>query len=318
MKAFRDSDCNLRVRMLHDYLVMSKSLLSRKGVSLERLGSLLEVAQAGGIMAAAQGDPNRQSLYSRQIRELEKAIGASLLDRTITPHQLTPRGAMLEQIFREFAKGFGELVAEAADESPAVRVGAGESVIEWLLLPALGGSAAKGDFRFVFRNLTSRAAAQAVRTGRVDIGVLTKHHLPGDVGTADLHRYGVAVVGRADQIARNRSISWEDLNGLPLAVLEGHGSLRNRIEALCHGANRSPRITLECTSYPQVLTACDQHGFVAVVPEVAKKTATSMGLPMAKVQELENYRIELVLAWNRSAIETRRAVEQVVRLLTKK
>lgn len=51
---------------------MFEHLFSERGLSLDRLKTLIEVARAGSIAAAARGDSARQSLYSRQIKELEE------------------------------------------------------------------------------------------------------------------------------------------------------------------------------------------------------------------------------------------------------
>jgi len=50
----------------HDQIVMFEKLLAKQGLSLYRLQSLIALAQTGSIAKAAQGDPNRQSQYSRQ------------------------------------------------------------------------------------------------------------------------------------------------------------------------------------------------------------------------------------------------------------
>lgn len=49
---------------------MFEHLFAERGLSLDRLKTLIEVAKAGSIAAAARGDSARQSLYSRQIKEL--------------------------------------------------------------------------------------------------------------------------------------------------------------------------------------------------------------------------------------------------------
>ena len=52
------------------------------GVSIDRLNTLCAVVEAGTIAAAAGPDLNRQSQFSRQIKELEKALGANLFERS--------------------------------------------------------------------------------------------------------------------------------------------------------------------------------------------------------------------------------------------
>ena len=56
-------------------------LLARKGVSLDRLRAFLEVFEAGGIARAAPLRAVRQSQLSRQLKELETALGQALFVR---------------------------------------------------------------------------------------------------------------------------------------------------------------------------------------------------------------------------------------------
>lgn len=60
---------------------MFQNLFSRSGFSMERLASFCAVADAGSIARVADKDPTRQSLISRQIRELETFFGVELVRR---------------------------------------------------------------------------------------------------------------------------------------------------------------------------------------------------------------------------------------------
>ncbi len=70
-------------------------IFSKNGVSLGRLQTLAEVLQAGSFALAARGDTNRATLISRQMTELEEALGIKLLDRTRKPFQPTPAALRL-------------------------------------------------------------------------------------------------------------------------------------------------------------------------------------------------------------------------------
>ncbi|MBI4661435.1 MAG: hypothetical protein HY735_21645 [Verrucomicrobia bacterium] len=53
---------------------MHEELFSRSGLSLERLKTRCEIADRGGISKAAEGDPVKQSQFSRQLRERRLVI----------------------------------------------------------------------------------------------------------------------------------------------------------------------------------------------------------------------------------------------------
>jgi DNA-binding transcriptional LysR family regulator len=75
---------------------MNAEILSRSGFSLNRLADFSAVAGAGSIVGAARGDVERQSLLSRQIRELEESFNAELVRRK-------GRGLVLTEAGRELA-----------------------------------------------------------------------------------------------------------------------------------------------------------------------------------------------------------------------
>ena len=80
---------------------MFAELLSESGLSLERLQSFCLVAQAGGVTKAAKGDPTKQSLFSRQVKELEEFFGAELMRRKGRGIVLTAAGQRLNVLARE-------------------------------------------------------------------------------------------------------------------------------------------------------------------------------------------------------------------------
>jgi len=71
---------------------MFKNLFTQSGLSLERLKTFREIVAAGGITAAAGDDSNRQSQFSRQLKELERYFGVELLKRGHGPVTLTDAG----------------------------------------------------------------------------------------------------------------------------------------------------------------------------------------------------------------------------------
>lgn len=80
---------------------MFEHLFAERGLSLDRLKTLIEVAKAGSIAAAARGDSARQSLYSRQIKELEEFFGVELASRRGKVLALTGAGWELVRLASE-------------------------------------------------------------------------------------------------------------------------------------------------------------------------------------------------------------------------
>src|SRR5205823_11532337 len=109
--------------MLHDYSIMYEFLRS-KGVSLPRLGTFCEIAAAGGISKAAQGDPNRQSQFSRQLKQLEQFFDAKLLKRGGT---LTEAGNRLLASCKPWLNTLEKVAADLSSTPPVISIGSNES-----------------------------------------------------------------------------------------------------------------------------------------------------------------------------------------------
>src|SRR5213080_2960431 len=112
---------------------MVAELLSEAGLSLERLQSFCRVAEAGGVTRAAKGDATKQSLYSRQIKELEEFFGAELMRRKGRGIVLTPTGQRLLRMTREQFASLIDFKAECRGQPLEIVIGAGDSIIQWLL-----------------------------------------------------------------------------------------------------------------------------------------------------------------------------------------
>lgn len=104
---------------------------------MERLASFCAVADAGSIARVADKDPTRQSLISRQIRELETFFGVELVRRKGRGLELTEAGRELAAVGRENFKGLADFAARCAGAPWTVRMVASNSVAYWLVLPRL-------------------------------------------------------------------------------------------------------------------------------------------------------------------------------------
>lgn len=294
---------------------MLSQFVGRRGVSLERFQTFCLIAEAGSMMAAAKGDPNRQSLFSRQIKELESALGLELLDRSEVPYRLTEGGVRLEKLAREFFTGVDRQLGELNGTAPRLTIGAGESILQWLVIPLLGGGLGGPGWRLQFRNVTSRDAVDGVRSRRIDVAVIPAEDAAGDLNSIKLASYGVVVVGKPEVFGGSKPAHWKDLRGKRLALLEGRGQLRTKVDELGDSGMEMPAVGLECTSYPQVIEACAVGEFIGLVPELAVSAAKGAGLEFAKIAELADLRIDLSLVWSRAVAESRGEVAELIHVL---
>ena len=82
-----------------------ETLLSTSGLSMDRLANFCRIAEFGSLSKAAGGDPGKQSLYSRQMRELEEFFGVELKRRQGNGFAITEAGRRLAQLTRAHLAG---------------------------------------------------------------------------------------------------------------------------------------------------------------------------------------------------------------------
>src|SRR5215831_11219024 len=116
---------------------MFEKLFAESGLSLDRLKALLAVGAAGSIVKAAEGDPVKQSQYSRQIKELEDFFRIKLVERHGKGIRLTANGKELARISRFFLLGLSNFQRGCLAEERTYRIGGSPAFIQTRLLPLL-------------------------------------------------------------------------------------------------------------------------------------------------------------------------------------
>ena len=116
--------------MHHDCEIMFEDLFAMSGLSLERLKSFADIVAAGGISAAARDDSNRQSQFSRQLKELERYFGVELIKRGRGPMKLTQAGEQLHRVISHTFGSLQEFRRHCANRPIELSIGAGESLIQ--------------------------------------------------------------------------------------------------------------------------------------------------------------------------------------------
>lgn len=288
------------------------SFTDQKGLSLDRLQTLCLVAEKGGVMAAAAGNANRQSLFSRQLKELETFFGASLIDRSKTPHSLTELGRQVERTARGMFMDF-EGLARHGKECVSVICGAGESVIQAILIPSLVGACAAGEFRLSCRNLRSAAILAGLRNRRLDIGIAHDAGGHADLKSRRLLRYGLRLITRDERFAKTDEAGWNDMKGCLLALPDGDSKLRQAVDASLKNCPSPPRVVMECSSHVQVVEATMHRNVIGIVPDFMAVRCAGQGVHQVRIKEMEGFFRELRVLWHPSAASLKPQIEESVR-----
>lgn len=300
---------------------MFKHLANQSGFSLERLASLCEVAEAGSIGQASRGDANRQSLLSRQIAELEAVFGVALLARQSRPFRLTPEGRELAQSARQFFQVADDIQKRASGQAQRVVIGAGETLIQWLLFPACEAIQRQaGKVVFTFKNLDSTRLMESLQQGEIDVALIRREEVSPSMVHSEAWTYSQAAFVPKVLSRSTSALKFEELAALPWAVLEGRGHFRQFLESKARQSGIKLNAALECSSYTQVAMAIQTGRYAGFLPEFAKNAAfagNSAVIQRPLERELK-YERSLVLAWREASVRNRPFLEKVIAALTER
>jgi DNA-binding transcriptional LysR family regulator len=162
-------------------------------VSSMSLRVLCRIAESGSFTAAAAQLGYTQSAVSRQAVALERSAGATLFERRADGVRLTQAGLTLLRHARTILASVEAAERDLVGEAPRtelVRLGAVPSAGPVLLPAVLArlAGAAPG-IRVTTREGTTPGLARALRTGSIDVAVLTSRppHRPPDGESPRLH-----------------------------------------------------------------------------------------------------------------------------------
>lgn len=297
---------------------MPKEVLFQKGVSMNRLQTLVRVADKGSISAAAgQDDLARQSQFSHQLKDLEISFGRKLTERRGRTLRLTPAGNRLATLMREHLLALSRFVDEVNDEAFTVRIGAGESTLNWLLTPNLAEVDSPSlRVRWCFSTLHAEDIHERLLDQRLDFGIVrgvqTARLKLEKLGTLENRLFIPLAL-----MPEPPSSALEAIASLPLALLEDGSRTRRDIENACLKKSRKPHLLYECNTATQLASVIANNLAAGPLPELARaqfdrKKVFDIGLGGILGKDAP-----LCLVWNPRTLAMSSSLETLRQSLTK-
>lgn len=216
-----------------------------------------------------------QPALSMQIRELEGALGGSLVERGHGQPLLTPLGAEVAERATLILAGFRDLqdLAASQDEplSGALRLGVIPSVAPYLLprlLPVLAER--HPQLRLTLREAITASIVAELKDGSLDAIVVS---LPVEEATLEeleamRDRFLLAVPGGSDLDGRNRISPGQVAADELLLLADGH-CLRDQALAVCHSIDQRRLRSFGATSLTTLLELVAAGQGITLLPEMA-------------------------------------------------
>ncbi|SHE10546.1 HTH-type transcriptional activator CmpR [Chlamydia abortus] len=237
-------------------------------ISLEGYRIFLHTAKSGNLTKAAQELHITQPSVSYAIKQLEESLGVKLFNRLSKGVELTAEGrALLEYVEPSFSlleAGETKIRSLKQLETGELRIGAGGSLIRYLLLPYLK------HFRTRYPNIRIRLThgktpdlAKRLIEGQIDLGIV---HMPFADRLLDVRSFMTIqdcfVVGEAYREWSERTLEAEELGRLPLLLLSKGSSTRQFVEQWFAAQSLPLEVDIELGSL-ELLIELAQLGFGA-------------------------------------------------------
>ena len=245
-------------------------------IELRHLRYLVALADEQNFSRAAKRLHMAQPGLSHHVAELEKQIGAQLVDRTRRPVQLTPAGQALATEGRRILAAFAEAVEfarrTARGEVGRLRMGAvGSATFE--VLPRLLRTyrARFPDVQLLVREMSTPGQIDAVRQGEIDVGIVRLPYDTGELATQMILEEGLGVVmPEAHPLTARDEVPLSALADEPMVLFPASAQptwARSFIPRLCRDAGFEPRIVQEAVDSATAISFVAAEVGVALIPE---------------------------------------------------
>lgn len=279
---------------------MFGQLFSQGGLSIDRLKNFVLVAEKGSIARVAEGDPARQALISRQIKELEGFFGTELTRRKGRGLALTDAGTELARQVRIHFTGLADFKAKCRDQPVEFRIAAANSLIEWVLAPAMGELAeAVPGSTFALLDCRTADSVRGLLDHVVDFAVIRRSAVVKPLRYLALGHFGYSLFVPA-AFGPDSSL---DPRSMPMALTGGSDFLR-QFEQAAADSTVAPRVVFRCSSFTQAAQLVRAGAAAAVLPDVAAAALAGDAVP-ARAAWLAGMHRDYGLAWHRQLMEIR-------------
>ncbi|MFM9957745.1 MAG: LysR family transcriptional regulator [Phycisphaerales bacterium] len=219
------------------------------------------IAAHGHMTKAARALGVTQPTLSAMLKKLEAEVGADLLHRTGRGVELTEAGRVFllhaEDAVRRADAGLAAVRQLIGLETGSIRVGGGATATTYLLPPVVSAvRRAHPGLRFYLREAGSNAVAAAVRSGELDMGIVT---LPlAAVDAPDLIVIPLVedefrlIVPARHRLAGAASFRWKDLAGESVVAFEAGAAVREMIDSASAAAGVTLNVVMELRSIESI------------------------------------------------------------------
>lgn len=276
--------------------------------TLRQLQYLKLLAEHGSFSRAAEAAHVSQPALSSGVQELERILGAPVVERTRGQITLTAVGAEAVRRAEDVLARTEDLVEAARNAgkplSGRFRLGVIPTIAPFLLPARLPGlKAAHPDLKlFIREDLTPRLVAE-LKAGRLDAAVIALPYAAAGLDHARIGDDAILAVAPADhRLAGSGPVKSGQLRSGDLILLEDGHCLRDHALAACNRAELRASAAMIGTSLHTLVQLVDNDLGLTMLPEMALRAGILAGTEVvARPVDSPTAKREIVLAWRKNS-----------------
>jgi len=273
-------------------------------MDFDQLTTFVQVAKLKSFSKAGQKVFRSQSAVSAQIRQLEQAYHAKLLDRSAKSVELTPAGQVLFEFAERLLRLRDESMQVVADRGNIVQgpvtFGANEATCLYLLPDIL----AEFQRRYplvhisIYRNF-SHKILQRLEEGSLDLGIVTLPVKSPSLKVHSIYRDRVMLmVSTKNPLAKYKEVTAKDISTQPL-IFPKTGFTRQVLDKVFRPYVSELRIVMELPSVTMIKRFVGANLGVSLISEgFASDDVRAGRVKLIPIQDVELWR-ELGLIYRR-------------------
>jgi len=288
-------------------------------MDFDQLTTFVQVSKLKSFSKAGQKVFRSQSAVSAQIRQLEQAYHAKLLDRSAKSVELTPAGVVLFEFAERLLRLRDESMQVVADRGNVVQgpvaFGANEATCLYLLPDIL----AEFQRRYplvqisIYRNF-SHKILQRLEDGSLDLGIVTLPLRSPNLKIHTINRDRLRfMVSAKNPMAQRSHVTLEEIASAPL-IFPKTGFTRQVLDKLFRPYRSRLRIAMELPSIGMIKTFVAADVGISIISEsFARDQVKSGEVKLLNVEGFDLYR-ELALVYRRDR-SLPRAVQALIGMI---
>ena len=273
-------------------------------MDFDQLTTFVYVAKLKSFSRAGQKVFRSQSAVSAQIRQLEQAYHAKLLDRSAKSVELTPAGQVLFEYAERLLRLRDESIQVVADRGNVVQgpvlFGANEATCLYLLPDIF----AEFQRRYpqvhisIYRNF-SHKILQRLEDGSIDVGIVTLPAKSPNLKVHPIHRDRVRLmVSAKNALAQRSKITMDEVASQPI-ILPRTGYTRQVLDKLLRPYRSHVHVAMELPSIGMIKRFVGADAGVSFISE-------SFARDQVKAGEVKLLSVEGVDLWRELGLVYRR------------